>query len=475
MSSATRPRVKIFFVTRRADHAELVSSSIGPRDHFMRLDTIEELRFHLTTPTIDWTPCLVIISRQVMAEPPAPLSGVMRRAGFCTWALLWDRKGRMEDDELMQDERTLDRFDLIWEAPPTALRLRHATGLAQQRFQSFRQLIDIIPSAMIFADAMGQEILCANEAARHVLKRDPEGAQLQDLFELPADALQEARWRGNARLKRTPRPTILGLSAHSVYDEQVHLLLFRDMTEELLREHEQEEARRLLMLGKMVSVLTHELGNPLAAMKTTLQVLERNHGRFDDQKISDYIRRVILEINRLDNTVRDFLTFARDAPLLLGEVSLADIVRRTQDDMRLWCEEHRITLTVEPIAPAADLVVGELFRLKQILVNLIVNALEAILATGRGSGLITLRATLDEDEERVRVEVEDDGEGLAPEVQAQIFEAFFTTKGSGTGLGLTICRQLAELLDGDLELRNRADHQGARAVLTLKRAPSQLA
>lgn len=475
MHSAPRPRVKIFCVTRRAEHAAQISAHIGPRDHFMHLDGLDALVVHLTTPTIDWTPCLVIVSRQLMTSPASPLLGVMRRAGFCTWALLWDRMGDPDDDELMQDARTLERLDLLWRVPPGALELRHAIGLAQQRVSGFRQLIDTIPSAMLFADAAGHEILCVNEAARHVLKRDPEGEQLHALFELPDGALQDARWRGNVRLRRTPRPTILGMSAHHVYEGQVYLLLFRDMTEELLREHEQEEARRLLMLGKMVSVLTHELGNPLAAMKTTLQVLERNHKRFDDQKISDYIRRVVLEINRLDNTVRDFLTFARDAPLLLGEVSLAEIIRRTHDDMKLWCEEHRITLTVEPVSPQADRVVGELFRLKQILVNLIVNAIEAILATGRGGGHITVRAVLEPDEAHVRVEVEDDGEGLAPQVHAQIFEAFFTTKGSGTGLGLTICRQLAELLEGSLDLQNRPDAPGARAVLRLKRAPSQAA
>jgi two-component system sensor histidine kinase HydH len=211
------------------------------------------------------------------------------------------------------------------------------------------------------------------------------------------------------------------------------------------------ERERLAELGEMSAVLAHEIRNPLGTIKGYAQLArERSTGL-----AAELLDPVVRETERLENLVRNLLLFARPARIEPAAVRWSELVPRLEPvgaPVRLHMQAPLdLTFKADPHA------------LLQILTNLIRNAVEA---TG-GDGEIQVRAR--REGRHIVIEVEDDGPGLSPAAREHLFQPFFTTKTSGTGLGLAVSRRLAAQLGGKLELETAEPH-GVRAVLTLPAA-----
>ncbi len=226
-----------------------------------------------------------------------------------------------------------------------------------------------------------------------------------------------------------------------------------DVTERLEMERRSAANEALATLGRLTAGLAHEIRNPLNAAMLQLELLGRSAARLPEASgIASRAAIVREEVQRLSRLLQDFLSLARPSELRTEPVSLQAVIREVEQLERPLAEQGGVRLRSE--LPEEELRVrGDPARLKQVLVNLVGNALEAL--SERGEGRIVVRARRAPDADEVLLEVEDDGPGIAPQVAERLFEPFVTTKEGGTGLGLALVRQVVERHGGQVTLRPR--------------------
>ena len=233
---------------------------------------------------------------------------------------------------------------------------------------------------------------------------------------------------------------------------------FNSMTESLQRTLREQAGREsLAAMGEFAASLAHEIRNPLTAVKIDLQSLEERLG--DDPELKDPLRRALEEIERLDSTVGDALT----------------VVRRSDGDHVLDVRGP-LEAAVHSSRPAFDdrgsrldlisgdqslLVLGDYSALQQLFLNVLLNAAEALPA----GGVAEIRAA-NAGADEVLVTVQDDGPGIPDEVRDRIFEPLFSTKESGTGLGLTISRRIVDAHRGEMTITGGTGG-GTRVEITI--------
>jgi two-component system, NtrC family, sensor histidine kinase HydH len=229
-------------------------------------------------------------------------------------------------------------------------------------------------------------------------------------------------------------------------------------------------AEKLAAVGTMTAGLSHEIRNPLNAAALQLSVLERRIHRLarDAQPtLLEPLTVVKDEIRRLDHILEDFLQFARPREFVRQAVDVVSVVTRVLD--LLGGEAERRAVRLERDLDAVPPVAGDEERLRQVLVNLGLNALEAV----KDGGLVRVscRHVPGEDaaEPAVEILVDDDGAGVPAESRDRIFEPFFTTKAKGSGLGLSIVHAIVTQHGGRIRV-TESPEGGARFVMTLPRA-----
>jgi two-component system NtrC family sensor kinase len=225
-------------------------------------------------------------------------------------------------------------------------------------------------------------------------------------------------------------------------------------TEEKLRlERALRHSEKLAAFGQLASRLAHEIGTPLNVIQMRAeQLLKRDAQNERDQHLLNVI---VAQIERISRFVRQLLTLARRPEFQPRAVSLNDIVRRVWETIGDQENPSGITVRLDLTEPL-PLVQGDPDQLQQVLLNLTINAIQAI----EGSGQVTLStqfvAESPGQQARVEARVIDTGPGVAPEDGARIFDPFFTTKGAvgGTGLGLAISREIVLSHRGDLRVES---------------------
>jgi signal transduction histidine kinase len=307
---------------------------------------------------------------------------------------------------------------------------------------------------------------------------------LTRLIVRPVEQLVDAadRVASGARTLRVPRSGArelieLGTSVQSMAEkliaEEAKLLLKIDELTETTRRLTQTQAQlvrseRMASVGRLAAGVAHEIGNPIAAIMGMEELLLAGDLPSDEQK--DFLARMRKETERIHAVLRDLLDFARPeqrpAPGS-GAPAPAD-VRAVVSDVASLVRPQRSfrEVRVETDVTGQPLVVLPGPRLTQVLLNLVLNAGDALAAAKRREGRVTLRARAGDG--RVRIEVEDDGPGVEAAVRERLFEPFVTTKevGEGTGLGLAVCRGLVESVGGEIAL-DLGYTEGARFVLVL--------
>lgn len=238
--------------------------------------------------------------------------------------------------------------------------------------------------------------------------------------------------------------------------------IVRDVTErDRLRE---ETARResLANVGEMAAAIAHEIKNPLAGIGGAVEVIGRSLPRDDPR--TEVVAEVQRQVRRLDETVRDLLSFARPATPRFGRIDLSDFAARI---LRVLVEEPDLKRhAIETRIPAGFHVRADPQLLENILLNLLLNAGQALGAT---PGRVVLSAAADAS--ATRVTVRDSGPGIPPEVLPNIFKPFFTTKHQGSGLGLAIVKKLAEGMGGRVVVETKPGEGAAFTVELPREAP----
>ena len=205
---------------------------------------------------------------------------------------------------------------------------------------------------------------------------------------------------------------------------------------------------QLASLGQLAAGLAHEIKNPLAGIQGALEVLRDESSDAETVRIYE---EMLAELKRVNVILYRLLESGRPAPLRLARTDLGRLLEETSELLRPSLRRQKVELSTEAAAglPALEL---DPAKIRQVLVNLIQNAAEAIDPALGQSGRITVRASGFPAEAAVVIAVEDNGPGIAPDQLANVFEPFFTTKFTGTGLGLAISKSLVEQHGGRIEV-----------------------
>jgi PAS domain S-box-containing protein len=237
-----------------------------------------------------------------------------------------------------------------------------------------------------------------------------------------------------------------------------------DVTERRALEMRAADAEAMSAMGGLALNLAHEIRNPLNAAVLQLHLLGRNIDKLeaDDATRAALHKRTEIvgdEIGRLNRLLTEFLELARPRGIAREPVHVGRLVDDVLDLERESAAARKIR--IERVIPADGcLAIGDKEKLKQVVINLVVNAIEAMKEGG------TLTARVECSAERVVIAIEDTGPGIAPDVLANVFDPFFTTKEAGTGLGLSIVRKIVDAHAGDVRIESERG-QGTRVIASI--------
>ena len=217
----------------------------------------------------------------------------------------------------------------------------------------------------------------------------------------------------------------------------------RDTQASILSEREKRrQAERLALLGKMAASLAHEVRNPLAAIRLHAQLLERSLAPADQASAG----MIVAETGRIESLVCQWLGFAKPGSLAMGPVDITALATETADALRPRAAHSQVEIRVETDADATDArVSGDAERLRQVLGNLLLNAIQAM----PQGGTVELRVTAQ------GVDISDEGHGFSAAALEHFGEPFHSEREGGMGLGLAVSKEIVEAHGGRLNAENR--------------------
>lgn len=205
------------------------------------------------------------------------------------------------------------------------------------------------------------------------------------------------------------------------------------------------QADRLTSLGELSAAVVHEVRNPLGSIKGAVEIMEDELAEESPRR--EFAAIAKREVDRLDRLVKEFLSFARPVRPAMAPADLNELVRSVATLIEQRAASQKVSVEVA-LSPAGDGVEVDAEQIKQVLLNLAINALQVM----PGGGRLLLRTRYEEG--AAVIEVEDEGGGVDPALASRIFDPFFTTKEKGIGLGLSIAYKIAMQHGGKLSVKN---------------------
>ncbi|MDP9038281.1 MAG: ATP-binding protein [Acidobacteriota bacterium] len=329
--------------------------------------------------------------------------------------------------------------------PPNVAELQPARSLVG------RTLDEIFPPGTVLGDAIADAFNSSvNVSAEAVLLEDGRQVQISlDRIDDPPAAGQPAR-----------APTDMGT-----------LLTLRDTASALELEQELEVSRRLASIGRLTANVGHEVKNPINAMVVHLELLRSklSAANVEPESARKHVDILADEMHRLDRVVQTLADFSRPLTLELRDQDLRRIVDRVLDLSGAELKANNVTLEISaPPQPLPVRVDSELIR--QAILNLVLNAMQAMPAGG------ALRVTIERQARLAVVQIADTGSGIPASILPRIFDLYFTTKPTGSGIGLAMTYRILQLHGGALDVRSNTDPAAAeRGTVFILRIPIALA
>ncbi|HUJ18151.1 MAG TPA: PAS domain S-box protein [Nitrospirota bacterium] len=348
--------------------------------------------------------------------------------------------------------------------------------------QRYRMLFEGAADAIFILEAEGDKagrILQANQAAAVMhgyTGEELEGMNIRDLDSPESRAAAPARMerirRGawtkfemsHQRKDGTVFPVEVSAGLLVVGGRQFILAVNRDLTERKRTEEAMQKTERIRVAGELATGLAHEIKNPLAGIKVSMQALSEENSLSDEDR--DVLNRVIGEINRIEFLMKGLLNFARPPKPQLASTdvnavldTVASLVLKERSRSREGARAIRLKRELDEDLPE---IMADPMQLQQIFMNLMLNAIDAM----PEGGTVTMRTVFERQANSLRIELSDTGRGIDSATMAKIFDPFFTTKAKGTGLGLSITKRLVEEHGGSITLVNNHDG-GVTCSITL--------
>ncbi|QSQ08893.1 Sporulation kinase E [Koleobacter methoxysyntrophicus] len=223
------------------------------------------------------------------------------------------------------------------------------------------------------------------------------------------------------------------------------LCSFNDITERKEFESKIDKIDRLASLGELAAGLAHEIRNPLAGIKTSTQVLANRTEQNDANVL--LFDKIISEIDRMNKLITDLLNFAKPPASRLEKRDITKIIRESAKFLEEHFRKCKVNITFNfPLKEYFVLVDG--YQMKQIFLNLFMNAIKAMPEGGRISVYIAAKGDF------IEIYVRDTGKGISQENLPRIFDPFFTTDPKGTGLGLSVVQKLVIQNGGEIDVKS---------------------
>ncbi len=281
--------------------------------------------------------------------------------------------------------------------------------------------------------------------------------------------------------RRTSSNLVVEASGAPIIDADGELkgavIVFRDMTQrneiaEALRRSHEDLARmaRLTAVGELAVSIAHEMNQPLMAIVTNAAASRAwlQNSDPDIKEAVEAIGSVIEDGHRAGEVLRGIMTLARNARPTIERLSLRSVIDEVLQLTRSELRQRGVEILID-IDDTADAVSGDRVQLQQVLINMIMNGADAMAGTGDKRTINV--ASKGRPDGFTQISVSDNGVGLAPETAERVFESFFTTKATGIGMGLSICRSIIEAHDGRIWVESEPA-KGTTFSFTLQRLPS---
>lgn len=244
-------------------------------------------------------------------------------------------------------------------------------------------------------------------------------------------------------------------------DSGGYVIVLTDVTEDKVSMEELLENERTGSIVRLAAGVAHELGNPLNSLTIHLQLIERKLKKLaaeESEPLTDMLQVCQGEVQRLDGIITHFLEAVRPQKPELNELDLIELVDEVLRVQEAELADRILDVNVE-VAETLPIVLGDRGQIKQVFFNLIKNAMEAMEAGGR------LRILARSDDDFVYMQFIDTGSGIAEEDLSKVFQAYFTTKSGGHGLGMMIVNRIMRDHGGQIGIESS---KGAGTVITLQ-------
>lgn len=434
--------------------------------------------------TVRGTKLIMIV---LVAAGPVMIAilGMTALAGFAKpISILLDATRRMKSGDL--DIRTAglkDEFAELGHAfEDMAITLQKDTQKIEESEKRYRNLFENAADAIFVLSLENKKvgnILQANRAAAEMHGYSVEELLTMNIGDLDSpgaalgipvriDRMLKGEWLrteiNHRRRDGSEFPVEISAGVFEVGGEKYILAIDRNIAERKQAEESLQRAQQIRIAGEMATGLAHEIKNPLAGIKATIEML--SHEAYIPQEDREILNKVIAEIKRIEFLMKSLLNFARPPKPNFARTDVHAVLETVigavlKDPAFARDEAHAIRLARNFGADLPE-VSADPMQLQQVFLNLMLNAADAM----SNGGTLSLETDFDRPSNAVKITVSDTGTGIDAAVIDSIFQPFFTTKAKGTGLGLAITKRLVEEHEGTISIRNNAAG-GANVLITL--------
>jgi two-component system sporulation sensor kinase A len=239
-------------------------------------------------------------------------------------------------------------------------------------------------------------------------------------------------------------------------NRHTYQIILKDITNKKETEKMLQKAEKLTIVGQLAAGIAHEIRNPLTAIKGFTQLLSNMGHR-------DYTEVILTELDRIEKIVSDLLVLAKPQVSHLEEINLEELIEGVVTLLKTQAIMYNIDI-ISDIRLKDPLIEAEADQIKQVLINLIKNAIEAM----PDGGIVTIEAEWNYSCDYVVIRIVDEGVGIPKDQISRLGEPFFSTKEKGTGLGLMICQRIIKNHKGSLEIESEVN-KGTTFTIRLPR------
>ncbi|WP_084543930.1 ATP-binding protein [Paenisporosarcina indica] len=325
----------------------------------------------------------------------------------------------VQDYELMTSSNFDSRYESIFEFAPFGIILSTVDGTIVDANQQIKNLLGVSPQELI-----GENVTMIYDV-------------YDDLAKLPTEVITQIQTKGE----------IKQIKFESTFNKNVdlHMIVIRDVSEQIQLEKQMKHTQSLSMMGQLAASIAHEIRNPLTSLKGFTQLLANQVSTEGNR----YLGIINGELSRMESILNEFLELAKPMKRSLQILSISSIINQVVEIMYPQAIIQNIELDFVSFDMESDLILGDAYELKKVMMNILKNAIEVM----PNGGVITILQKLDKDNQ-LRVSVKDQGSGLTQDQMDKIFLPFYTSKNHGTGLGLAHAVQTVEDHSGRIEVES---------------------